>query len=246
MKVDDQVITDILGSLSTIRTKWSDLFSNLGRSLGQNEIQEFKTLFGNKFKNYIGSTYDIFQNQSIFPWVRYKPTKEAVDEAKEVFKSSAKEAGKDLTDLQAEQIVTRVLRTARLPKGIRMDKPSDAIFEVPDFFVNRTTLDEVVTARGSALVSAGAIKEADRKVFEKLLGKQQNPMQTILGGTAKLSMITRRNLFFQDLISKSKELKAAGQKPLFAETADEARLLFGDDFQQIRIDQAKRLTVACR
>ena len=50
-----------------------------------------------------------------------------------------------------------------------MDKPSDAIFEVPEFFVNRTTLDEVVTARGSALVSAGAIKEADRKVFEKLI-----------------------------------------------------------------------------
>ena len=246
MNVDDQVITDILGSLSTIRTRWSDLFSKLGRSLGQNEIKEFKTLFGNKFKNYIGSTYDIFQNQSIFPWVRYKPTKEAVDEAKEVFKSSAREAGEELTDLQAEQAVTRVLRTARLPKGIRMDKPSDAIFEVPNFFVNRTTLDEVVTARGSALVSAGAIKEADRKVFEKLLGKQANPMQTILGGTAKLSMITRRNLFFQDLIAKNKELIANGKKPMFVETADEARLVFGDDFQQIRIDQAKTLSVAAK
>ena len=133
LKVDDQVVTDILASLSTIRTRWSDLFSKLGRSLGQNEIQEFKTLFGNKFKNYIGSTYDIFQNQSIFPWVRYKPTKEAIDEAKEVFKSSAKEAGEEMTDLQAEQAVTRVLKTARLPKGIRMDKPSDAIFEVPNF-----------------------------------------------------------------------------------------------------------------
>ncbi len=246
MKVDDQVVADILASLSSIRTRWSDLFSKLGRSLGQNEIQEFKTLFGNKFKNYIGSTYDIFQNQSIFPWVRYKPTKEAIDEAKEVFKSSAREAGEEMTDLQAEQAVTRVLKTARLPKGIRMDKPSDAIFEVPAFFVNRTTLDEVVTARGSALVSAGAIKEADRKVFEKLLGKQQNPMQTILGGTAKLSMITRRNLFFQDLIKKSNELKAAGKKPMFAETADEARLLFGDDYQQIRIDQAKTLSVAAK
>ena len=246
MKVDDQVITDILGSLSTIRSRWSDLFSKLGRSLGQNEIKEFKSLFGNKFKNYIGSTYDIFQNQSIFPWVRYKPTKEAVDEAKEVFKSSAREAGEEMTDLQAEQAVSRVLKTARLPKGMRMDRPSDAIFEVPGFFVNRTTLDEVVTARGSALVSAGAIKEADRKVFEKLLGKQANPMQTIIGGTAKLSMITRRNLFFQDLITKSKELKAAGKKPLFAETADEARLLFGDDFQQIRIDQAKTLSVAAK
>ncbi len=246
MNVDDQIATDILASLSTIRGRWSSLFSKLGRSLGQNEIQEFKTLFGNKFKNYIGSTYDIFQNQSIFPWVRYKPAAEAIDEAKDVFKASAKEAGEEMTDLQAEQAVTRVLKTARLPKGIRMDKPSDAIFEVPSFFVNRTTLDEVVTARGSALVSAGAIKEGDRKVFEKLLGKQQNPMQTILGGTAKLSMITRRNLFFQDLIKKNEELITAGKKPMFANTADEARLVFGDDYQQIRIDQAKTLSVAAK
>ena len=246
MKVDDQVVTDILASLSTIRGRWSALFSKLGRSLGQNEIQEFKTLFGNKFKNYIGSTYDIFQNQSIFPWVRYKPTDEAINEAKEVFKSSAREAGEEMTDLQAEQAVTRVLKTARLPKGIRMDKPSDAIFEVPSFFVNRTTLEDVVTDRGSALVSAGAIREADKKVFEKLLGKQQNPMQTILGGTAKLSMITRRNLFFQDLIKKNEELLAAGKKPMFTKTADEAMLAFGDDYQQIRIDQAKTLSVAAK
>ena len=246
MNVDDQVIADIFGSLSAIRTRWTDLFSKLGRTLGTNEIKEFKDLFGNKFKGYLGSTYEIFQNQSIFPWVRYKPTQEAINEAKEVFKSSAREAGEEMTDLQAEQAVTRVLKTARLPKGIRMDKPSDAIFEVPAFFVNRTTLDEVVTSRGSALVSAGKIKEADRKVFEKLLGKQNNPMQTILGGTAKLSMITRRNLFFQDLIKKNDELIAAGQKPLFTKTADEARLVFGDDYQQIRIDQAKTLSVAAK
>src|SRR6056300_1939844 len=246
MKVDDQVVTDILASLSTIRTRWSDLFSKLGRSLGSNEIKEFKTLFGNKFKNYIGSTYDIFQNKSIFPWARYKPTQEAINEAKEVFKSSAREAGEELTDLQAEQAVTRVLKTARLPKGIRMDKPSDAIFSVPEFFVNRTTLDEVVTARGSALISAGAIKEADKKVFEKLLGKQNNPMQTILGGTAKLSMITRRNVFFQDLLKKNDELIAAGKKPMFAKSNDEARLIFGDDFEQIRVDQAKTLDVAAK
>ena len=118
MGVDDQVGVDIIFNLGVIRTRWSDLFSKLGRSLGQNEIKEFKTLFGNKFKNYLGSTYDIFQNQSIFPWVRYKPTKEAIDEAKEVFKSSAKEAGEEMTDLQAEQAVSRVLRTARLPKGM--------------------------------------------------------------------------------------------------------------------------------
>src|SRR5210317_189246 len=246
LKVDDQVGVDILFNLGAIRSRWADLFSKLGRSLGKNEIQEFKKLFGGKFKNYLGSTYDVFQNQSIFPWARYKPSAEAIEEAKEVFKSSAKEAGEELTDLQAEQAVTRVLKTARLPKGIRMDKPSDAIFSVPDFFVNRTTLDEVVTDRGSALISAGAIKEADKKVFEKLLGKQNNPMQTILGGTAKLSMITRRNVFFQDLLKKNDELIAAGKKPMFAKSNDEARLIFGDDFEQIRVDQAKTLDVAAK
>ena len=86
----------------------------------------------------------------------------------------------------------------------------------------------------------------DRKVFEKLLGKQNNPMQTILGGTAKLSMITRRNLFFQDLIRKNDELIAAGKKPMFAKSNDEALLVFGDDFEQIRIDQAKTLSVAAK
>ena len=196
MNVDDQVIADIFGSLSAIRTRWTDLFSKLGRTLGANEIKEFKNLFGDKFKGYLGATYDIFQNQSLFPWVRYKPTQEAINEAKEVFKASAREAGEEMTDLQAEQAVTRVLKTARLPKGMRMDKPSDAIFSVPESFVGRTVLDEVTTERGSALISLGKIKEPDKKIFEKLLGKQQNPMQTILGGTAKLSMITRRNLFF--------------------------------------------------
>ena len=246
MRVDDQVIADIFGSLSAIRTRWTDLFSKLGRSLGTNEIKEFKSLFGNKFKGYLGATYDIFQNQSIFPWARYKPTQEAIEEAKEVFKSSAKEAGEELTDLQAEQAVTRVLKTARLPKGMRMDKPSDAIFSVPEFFVNRTVLDDVTTDRGSALISLGKIKEDDKKVFERLLGKQQNPMQTILGGTAKLSMITRRNLFFQDLLRKNDELIAAGKKPMFVKTNDEALLAFGDDYQQIRIDQAKTLSVAAK
>ena len=71
-------------------------------------------------------------------------------------------------------------------------------------------------------------------------------MQTILGGTAKLSMITRRNLFFQDLIRKNDELIAAGKKPMFAKSNDEARLIFGDDFEQIRIDQARSLDVAAK
>jgi len=39
-----------------------------------------------------------------------------------------------------------------------------------------------------------------RKVIDDLFGKQKNPMQTMIGGMAKLSLITRRNLFYDDLL----------------------------------------------
>jgi len=252
LNVDEDTIGTIFGSLTTIRDKWADLFSNLGRTLGKNEIAEFKKLFGNKFKNYIGATYDVFQNKSILPFFAYTPTREAIEKAKTVFKSSAAEAGKPITDLQAEQIVANALKDPNLPKGFRLDKPSDVIFKVPDFFVNRTVLDETLQRRtAQPLVSIGEIKsKADREVFEELFGKQKNPMQTIIGATAKLSMLTRRNMFYRDLLKKNDEvaeLYRSGQsnvKPFLARSEDEARELFGTDYQLVEvIDPAKRLTI---
>ena len=252
LKVDEDTIGTIFGSLTTIRDRWAELFSHLGRTLGKNEITEFKKLFGGKFKNYIGATYDVFQNKSILPFFAYTPTREAIERAKTVFKESAKEAGKDLTDLEAEQIVANALKDPNLPKGFRLDKFSDVIFKVPDFFVNRTTLSETLQRRtAQPLVSIGEIKsKADREVFDELFGKQRNPMQTIIGATAKLSMLTRRNMFYRDLLKKNDEvaeLFRSGQsktKPFLARSEDEARELFGTDYQLVEvIDPAKRLTI---
>jgi hypothetical protein len=244
----------IIGGLSIMRSKWSELFSKLGGSLDAADIQTFKQLFGGKFKNYLGSTYDIFQDKSILPWMRYKPAAQAIDNAKDLFKASAREAGKDLSDLEAEQIVNNVLKTSGLPKGLRMDKPSDALFNIPDFFVNRTALDDAVKRGGVARISIRDVaSEADQKVFNDLFGKQKNPMQTMIGGMAKLSLITRRNLFYDDLIKKNDEVsevwrnatdKNSVSQPMFARSEAEARAFFGDDFQRIAvIDPAQTLNV---
>ena len=244
----------ILGGLSTMRSKWADLFSKLGGSLDATDIQAFKKLFGGKFKNYLGSTYDIFQDKSILPFFRYKPSAQAINNAKDLFKASAKEAGKDITDLEAEQIVNNVLKTSGLPKGLRMDKPSDALFNIPDFFVNRTALDDATKRSGVARISIKDVELADdRKVFDELFGKQKNPMQTMIGGMAKLSLITRRNLFYDDLIKKNDEVtevfrnatdKRAVAQPMFARSEAEARAFFGDDFTRIEvIDPAQTLNV---
>ena len=94
-KPDD--VIKLRKGLETIRTKWGDLFTELGKSLSKREITEFKSLFSNKFKNYLGSTYEFMYNKSLIPWFRYKPTRELIDRAKQVFIDSAEAAGRKLT-----------------------------------------------------------------------------------------------------------------------------------------------------
>ena len=250
-----EIETSIVGGLSIMRSKWAALFDELGGTLGPDDLKEFQALFGGKFKNYLGSTYDFMQERSIIPWLRYKPAAEAVENAKTLFKDSFATAnpGKTMGDLEAESIVQGVLDSARIPKGLRFDKPSDAVFDIPSFFVNRTALDDA-TKRTRPMISIGELDSAaDKKVFNELLGKHQNPMQTMIGGMAKLSMITRRNVFYNDMMKKSDEMaalwKAAPDKlntpePMFARSEEEARMFFKDDFRKIDpIDQAQTLTV---
>ena len=78
-------------------------------------------------------------------------------------------------------------------------------------------------------------------------------MQTMIGGMAKLSLITRRNLFYDDLLKKNDEVvanwtaaadKRTVSQPMFARSEQEARAFFGDDYRRIQpIDPAQTLNV---
>ena len=292
-----KAITELKGSLSVIRTKWGQLFDELGKTLSPEEITEFKKLFKDKFQNYLGSTYDIMLNKSLLPWLGHKPARELIDRAKHVLMDSARVAKRPMTDPEAEVAVKTILDSVQMPKGFRLDKPSDALFQVPDFFLGRSQLNEAVKSgavsrTGMPILSLGDLSPgkiaknikgkkdpitgeimkykkgevmyetskgkkvrakggelygvSDKQVFEDLLGKSTNPMQTILGGTAKLSMIVRRNVFFKDLMKKNdeilekayKEIEATGKtniKPMFVKDQNDARLFFGDNFKKIDV-----------
>jgi hypothetical protein len=241
-----EIETAIYGGLSNIRTRWGKLFSEVGGKLDKKELTEFKELFGGKFKDYLGSTYDVFQNRSLIPWFNYTPTAEAIDKTKAVLINSARQAGKELTDQEADDAVAGILRTVKMPPGFKMDRNNVPLFKIPSFFLNKTTLDKANDAKPKEFVSMLDIeKGGPREAIEELLGKQKNPMQTILGGTAKLSVIARRNTFFDDLIKKSDELEAAGKEPMFARSYDDAIKFFGDDFKKIEvIDPSGKLSIS--
>jgi len=240
-KAKPNVRKAIYGNLDSIRTGWGDMFSALGGKIARDKtaFKEFKQLFGKKFQDYLGSTYDRFANNSVLPFLSYKPTDEAVQKAITLFKDVARQNGKTITDTQAEYYVNRLVKTAQLPKGFKMDKASDVVFKIPDFFVGKTVLDDAVSAKGYANM-VNLPKQA-QSVIKELLGEQKNPMQTILAGTSRLSLVTRRNEFFDDLVKQSNVDKAAGKRGMFYETEAEAFDALGPNIRRINVDPNKAL-----
>ena len=231
----------IFNNLDSIRTGWGDMFSALGGKIARDKtaFKEFKQLFGKKFQDYLGSTYDIFSNRSILPFLSYRPTDEAVQKAVTLFRDVARQNGKPISAQQAEYYVNRVVKTAQLPKGFKMDRPSDVVFQIPDFFVGKTVLDDAVTSKGYA--NLANLPANAQKVIKELLGEQKNPMQTILAGTSRLSLITRRNEFFDDLVKQSDADKAAGKRGMFYDDEAEAFAALGPNIRKINVDPNKAL-----
>jgi hypothetical protein len=60
---------------------------------------------------------------------------------------SAEQAGRKVTPNRSRSHGIQCIKSAGMPKGFRLDKPSDALFNIPDFFVNRTTLDTAVNSK---------------------------------------------------------------------------------------------------
>ena len=240
-KAKPDVRTSIYNNLDSIRTGWGDMFSALGGKIARDKtaFKEFKQLFGKKFQDYLGSTYDRFANKSVLPFLSYKPTDEAVQKAITLFRDVARQNGKPISKEQAEYYVNRLVKTAQLPKGFKMDKPSNVVFQIPDFFVGKTVLDDAVTSKGYA--NMVNLPENAQKVIRELLGEQKNPMQTILAGTSRLSLVTRRNEFFDDLVKQSDADKKAGKRGMFYDDEAEALTALGPNIRKINVDPNKAL-----
>lgn len=248
-------IEGVFDSFEAIRGRWGRMFSRLGTTMDDEVRNGFAPLFSKKFKDYLGSTYEMFQNKSLIPLFRYKPTEESLDKVIKIFQDSAEDAGKPITKEQAEFYANQVVETAKLPRDLATasERTSGIYFDAPDFFVNRTTLSEL---EGRGTVALEDVINSDKKAFEELFGKVKDPMQTMLTGTNRLSLIARRNQFFNELLGSDKKMAAerakfltenpggvtpATMRGFFRETEREAVEAFGQNIKKIDIDPSRTI-----
>ena len=218
-------IDDIFDNLTTMRLGWGQLFSSMGRRLDAKGAEEFKKLFGNKVTTWLDSTYDVFKNRKAKVGEMYTPSKQVMDATKESFKQLyRKNVGKELSDAAAQQEVLKVYNSANLEQGFKLNSKSDPYFEVPEFFVGKSSADDALKINSTRMSELTGMQ---REVIDKLYGKGNDALQTILNGTHKLSAIVRRNEYFDDLLNTSNEMRAAGKTPIFANNKDEAARIFG-------------------
>jgi len=250
-KANSADVDEMFTTLKDVRAGWSNLFSAAGRRLEPNALRDFKILMKEKVPNFLNSTYKAFDDKKISKTgfqlaSNYKPPRTLITETMEQVKEIAKKNtnGKIiLDDFEAEEIVQNIWRTSKLPQGFKLK--SELRFTGPNF-LKKSFLDETMGKKGSINISE--LTGTSENVVNKLLGKNENALSTILEGTNKLSMVVRSNQYFDALAKKSKEMSIlrkaqidefikqglskteAEQKaiaPLFVDTIDEAREVFG-------------------
>ena len=243
----------IFDSFYDIRVEWDEMFTALGTRMDPKLRKEFGDSFGKKMADYLGSTYQIFQNTGSKLISNFKPGQEALDKAATLFKQAdaeskgfktikeAETAGKALSDEQADYYVNNIIKTATPPRGLSTsaEKTSGIMFRAPDFFLNKTVMDDL---EFKGIIKLSDVDDEAKKVIENLLGKINDPTQTILGGTARLSMLTRRNQFFDNLVKSSDEAIADGKKGFFYNEEIDAINAFGrENVKKVNMDPNKAL-----
>ena len=213
---------ELFNTIEDARSKFAELI-NLS-SNAPADVATLRGLMGDRVGDYLGNTYKIFEDKSILPFVSYRPTDEAVEKAKNLFKRYAQKNKQQLTDLDAQQIVDNLLKTVpknitpgELPffKYVDLTPGAEQPFAKKTFA--RTVTKDVDGETFTEVLGPGS------KVFRELFGEIKDPRYSIYNGMTKLSGVARKNQLFDELATQNDEIIASGGRGFFFPTPTDAQ-----------------------
>ena len=250
VKAKPEQIKNLVTATNKVRTKFSDLMDITARgpvgmvaAPGKKLQTNLRELMGDRVKNYIGTTYRIFQNQDFGFYTRYKPTDEAVENAKELFKRYAAKNKNPITDEEAEMIVDSVLKQAKQynPKSKLPSFEFDNLTQGADTPTNIKTFAQTLTKELPDGTKEIKVIGKGSKIFRELFGEIEDARYSIFEGVNRLSMVARKNQLFDDILDVDAGLKEAATSAtppgsrgfFFANPLDARRALPNQDIVKI-------------
>jgi hypothetical protein len=246
------VANKILDVLSKTRQEFNSLLEITAAGPGgkvdlpTGVTRDLRQIMGNRVKNYIGNTFEIFENSEAGFFQKYKPTQDSVKNAKNLFKRYAAKNNNPITDLEAEGMVNDIIKQVR-----KMDPSKDTLptFQYPD--LRKSAKDPMAFKTFSQTLEKnlpGGKKDIQvigkgSKIFRELFGEIEDARHSIFEGMNRLSVIARKNQLFDEILDADEAAKATaksdtplGQRGFFHSSPLAAKRAFGPEADVVLID----------
>ena len=199
---------------------------------------DLRALMGDRIKNYIGNTYEMFQNKDVGLFNQFKPAAKDKEAVADMFMRYAAKNKNPINDFEADQMVDELIASAR-----NMDPKKDTL---PTFAYQNLTksAEDAYNIKTFAQTLTKETPDGDKtlkvigkgsKNFRKLFGEVEDIRHSIYEGVNRLSVVARKNQLFDEVLDTDEAMKAAtkvdtppGQRGFFHSTPLEARRAFGD------------------
>ncbi len=255
MGKEEGVVTGnkIIDILDKTRKEFNDLLEITAAGPGgkvdlpSGVTKDLRKIMGNRVKNYIGNTFEIFEDAESGFFQKYKPTKDAVKNTKELFKRYAAKNKNPITDLEAEGMVNDIIKQVR-----KMDPSKDTLPTFSYQNLSKSADDAMGLKTFSQTLAKnlpGGKKEIQvigkgSKVFRELFGEINDVRHSIFEGTNRLSAIARKNQLFDEILDADEVAKANaksdtpfGQKGFFHDSPLSAKRAFGPEADIVPMDE---------
>ena len=246
------VTNNILTALTKTRNEFNNLLEVTASGPGAKVdlptgvTKDLRKIMGNKVKNYIGNTFEIFENSEAGFFSKYKPTRQDIDAAAKLFMRYAAKNKNPITQLEAESMVNDILTQVR-----KMDPSKDTLPTFAYQNLSKSADDAFALKTFSQTLEnklPGGKKEIQvigkgSKVFRSLFGEINDVRHSIFEGMNRLSTVARKNQLFDEILDVDDAMKAKataetpfGQRGFFHDSPLSARRAFGPTPEIVKMD----------
>ena len=242
----------VLNGLKNSRSHFAELIRTASGTPGVVDLPpgltgELSKLLGNRVKNSIANTFEIFDNPNAGFFQAYKPTTEATDKVRDIFMRYAAKNNQPITAETADGFISDIVRSVS-----KMDPRKDTLptFGYPNLTkgaqdaYNLKTFSQTLSKNLPDGSKSFDVIGKGSKAFRELFGEIEDARHSIYETMARLSTITRRGEMFQDMLTADKSIKSAinattpyGQRGFFHATPLAAKQAFGPSSTVVKMPE---------
>ena len=211
---------DLFNTFTKGRERIGELFTSIGRRLRPDSLEEFSIALKDNISNVVDRGYSVFKNNRGQTTVaqNFPPTKDVLKETFDFYKTTAKSKGYDLSDEFIERLVKDTWEQATLDKGFvlgsKVKQGQVKLKSFPKFLTKmpkESVLDDLVdpTFAARTTTNLAEVTGVAKPVIQKLLGKTNSPINTLVEGVSNLSPQAFSGEAFDSMVRKSNQLKTA-------------------------------------